>query len=201
VTFKAFADAAAPGILVAQAMGRFGNYFNNEIYGGPTNLPWRLKVYEWDQALGHAVTDASGHPIVKGYFHPTFLYEAIWCILLAVGLILLERHRRLAPGQTFAAYVMGYPIGRIVIENMRSDTANHILGQRVNTWVSILVFLVGLALWLRFGRTGRSAAQPARIEPPDSSGADTTSETPGHIASDTPSDTPSGAQADRHSPG
>ncbi|MGN6753681.1 MAG: prolipoprotein diacylglyceryl transferase [Intrasporangium sp.] len=159
MTFKAFADAAAPGILVAQAMGRFGNYFNNEIYGGPTDLPWRLKVYEWDQALGHAVTDASGHPIVKGYFHPTFLYESIWCVLLAVALIQLERRRRLAPGQTFAAYVMGYPIGRIVIENMRTDTANHILGQRVNTWVSMLVFLIGLLLWIQFGRTAHAAAE------------------------------------------
>ncbi|WP_347351308.1 prolipoprotein diacylglyceryl transferase [Intrasporangium sp.] len=152
VTFTAFVDAAAPGVLVAQAMGRFGNYFNNEIYGGPTTLPWRLKVYEWDQALGHAVTDSAGNPIVKGYFHPTFLYESIWCVLLVFALLWLERHRRLAAGQTFAAYVMGYPIGRIVIENMRSDAANHILGQRVNTWVSILVFLVGLLLWVRFGR-------------------------------------------------
>lgn len=165
VTFKDFADAAAPGILVAQAMGRFGNYFNNEIYGGPTDLPWRLKVYEWDQALGHAVTDASGHPIVKGYFHPTFLYEAIWCILLAVALVQLGRHRRLASGQVFAAYVMGYPIGRIVIENMRSDSANHILGQRVNTWVSILVFLLGLALWIRFGRAERSPSAAAAPRP------------------------------------
>lgn len=166
LTFKQFADAAAPGLLVAQAMGRFGNYFNNEIYGGPTNLPWALKVYEWDQALGRAVTDAAGNPIVKGYFHPTFLYEAIWCVLLAVGLVWLERHRRLASGQTFAAYVMGYPVGRIVIENMRSDSANHILGQRVNTWVSILVFLIGLIMWIRFGRA-RAAGGTAPAETGD----------------------------------
>ncbi|MDN5795668.1 MAG: prolipoprotein diacylglyceryl transferase [Intrasporangium sp.] len=168
VTFTAFADAAAPGLLVAQAMGRFGNYFNNEIYGGPTTLPWRLKVYEWDQALGHAVTDASGDPIVLGYFHPTFLYESIWCLLLAAGLIWLERHLRLAAGQTFAAYVMGYPVGRIVIENMRSDAANHILGQRVNTWVSILVFLIGLLLWIKFGRAaprGRHRDAPTAAPP------------------------------------
>jgi prolipoprotein diacylglyceryl transferase len=157
VRFRDFADAAAPGVLVAQAMGRFGNYFNNEIYGGPTNLPWALKVYEWDQALGHAVRDAAGNPVVRGYFHPTFLYEAIWCLILVGALLLLERRRRLRPGQTFAAYVMGYPIGRIVIENMRSDFANHILGQRVNTWVSILVFLLGLWMWFRLGR----AAAPA----------------------------------------
>lgn len=175
VTFKQFADAAAPGILVAQAMGRFGNYFNNEIYGGPTTLPWALKVYEWDQALGRAVTDAAGNPIVKGYFHPTFLYEAIWCVLLAAGLIWLERHRRLAPGQVFAAYVMGYPIGRVIIENMRSDFANHILGQRVNTWVSALVFLIGLLMWIQFGRTARRQVAAAGDAAPDAS--DTNDET------------------------
>jgi prolipoprotein diacylglyceryl transferase len=161
VRFRDFADAAAPGILVAQAMGRFGNYFYNEIYVGPTNLPWALKVYEWDQALGHAVRDAAGNPVVKGYFHPTFLYESLWCLLLVGVLLLLERRRRLRPGQTFAAYVMGYPIGRIVIENMRSDFANHILGQRVNTWVSILVFLLGLWMWFALGR----AEVPVTTEP------------------------------------
>ena len=75
-----FGDAAAPGILVAQAIGRFGNCFNNELYGRPTDLPWGLEVYEWDQAAGHAVLDANGNPVVLGVFHPTFLYEAIWCL-------------------------------------------------------------------------------------------------------------------------
>ena len=133
-------------------MGRFGNWFNNEIYGAPTDLPWRLKIYEWDSSAGHAVLDSAGNPIVKGYFHPTFLYEALWCLLLAAVLLWLGRRFALKQGQVFAAYVMGYPIGRIVIENMRSDSANHIFGQRVNTWVSILVFLFGVWLWFRFAK-------------------------------------------------
>jgi prolipoprotein diacylglyceryl transferase len=163
VTFRDFVDAAAPGVAIAQALGRFGNWFNNEIYGAPTDLPWRLRIYEWDTSAGRAVVDAAGNPIVKGYFHPTFLYEAIWCLLLAAFLIWIGRRFTLKPGQVFAAYVMGYPIGRIVIENMRSDSANYILGQRVNTWVSVLVFLLGVFLWFRFasmpGGRGPSAVE------------------------------------------
>lgn len=170
VAFRDFVDAAAPGLAIAQAMGRFGNWFNNEIYGAPTDVPWKLRIYEWDTNLGRAVTDAQGNPIVKGYFQPTFLYEAIWCLLLAAFLIWLGRRRPLKAGQVFAAYVMGYPVGRIVIENMRSDSANHILGQRVNTWVSILVFLLGLYLWRRFGRMSQPPV-PARPESTDDSAA------------------------------
>jgi prolipoprotein diacylglyceryl transferase len=152
VRFLDFVDAAAPGILVAQAMGRFGNYFNNEIHGAPTDLPWGLKVYEWDQAAGHAVLDANGNPVVLGVFHPTFLYEAIFCLLLAGLLIWLDRRHDFRRGQIFALYVAGYPIGRGVIEFMRTDDANHILGLRVNSWVSILVFLLGVFLYFWFGR-------------------------------------------------
>ena len=152
VRFLDFADAAAPGILVAQAMGRFGNYFNNEIHGAPTDLPWGLKVYEWDQQAGHAVTDANGNPVVAGVFHPTFLYEALFCVLLAVVLVRLDRRFDLRRGQVFALYVAGYPVGRVFIELMRTDDANLILGLRVNVWVSILVFLLGVALFVWFGR-------------------------------------------------
>ncbi len=173
VLFRDFVDAAAPGIAIAQAMGRFGNWFNNEIYGAPTDLPWRLRIYEWDTSAGRAVVDASGNPIVKGYFQPTFLYEALWCLLLAAFLIWLGRKYTLKPGQVFAAYVMGYPVGRIVIENMRNDEANLILGQRVNTWVSILVFLLGVYLWRHFGRM----PLPERPEPPDA-GAQTPGDEP-----------------------
>ena len=147
-----------PGILVAQAIGRFGNYFNNEIHGAPTDLPWGLKVYEWDPAAGHAVLDANGNPVVLGVFHPTFLYEAIFCLLLAGLLIWLDRRHDFRRGQIFALYVAGYPIGRGVIEFMRTDDANHILGLRVNSWVSILVV-------------------PARRVPSSGSGADRPSRT------------------------
>jgi prolipoprotein diacylglyceryl transferase len=163
VAFRDFVDAAAPGLAIAQAMGRFGNWFNNEIYGAPTDVPWKLRIYEWDTSVGRAVVDAAGNPIVKGYFHPTFLYEALWCLLLAAFLVWLGRRRPLKAGQVFAAYVMGYPVGRIVIENMRSDSANYILGQRVNTWVSILVFLLGVFLWWRFG-TMPGGRGPSAVE-------------------------------------
>jgi prolipoprotein diacylglyceryl transferase len=170
VRFRDFADAAAPGVAIAQAMGRFGNWFNNEIYGAPTDVPWRLRIYEWDSSAGHAVLDGAGNPVVKGYYHPTFLYEALWCLLLAAFLVWLGRRRpRPRPGQVFAAYVAGYPIGRFVIENMRSDDANYILGQRVNTWVSILVFLLGVVLWFRCARMPAvRGPQPAEVtgDPP-----------------------------------
>jgi hypothetical protein len=110
VAFADFADAVAPGYLVAQAMGRLGNWFNNEIYGPPTDLPWGLQIYQWDQQAGHAVLDSAGNPIVKGVFHPTFLYELLWCLLVAGLLIALERRRSFRPGQVFAAFVVvGYP--------------------------------------------------------------------------------------------
>ncbi len=172
VSFLRFVDAAAPGVAIAQAMGRVGNWFNNEIYGKPTDVPWKLRIYEWDTALGRAVVDANGEPIIKGYYHPTFLYEALWTLSLAVFLIWLGRRFRLHPGQTFAAYVMGYPIGRIVIENMRTDEATHVLGQRVNTWTSILVFLLGLGLWFWFKRrSARDAEAQAGADGPEE-GAD-----------------------------
>ncbi len=164
VRFLDFADAAAPGILVAQAMGRFGNYFNNEIHGSATDLPWGLKVYEWDQQAGHALTDANGNPIVAGVFHPTFLYEAIFCLLLALLLVRLDRRFDLRRGQVFALYVAGYPVGRVFIELMRTDDANHILGLRVNVWVSILVFLFGVLLFAWFRRRPRPDESPHEPE-------------------------------------
>ena len=167
VRFLDFCDAAAPGILVAQAMGRFGNYFNNEIHGSPTDLPWGLKVYEWDQAAGHAVLDANGNPVVLGVFHPTFLYEAIFCLLLAGLLIWLDRRHDFRRGQIFALYVAGYPIGRGVVEFMRTDDANHILGLRVNSWVSILVFLLGVFLYFWFGRRPDEPDEPEPESDPE----------------------------------
>lgn len=99
-----------------------------------------LQIYQWDQQAGHAVLDSAGNPILKGVFHPTFLYELLWCLLVAGLLIALERRRSFRPGQVFAAFVVvGYPLGRFFIELIRTDDANRILGLRVNTWVSLLV--------------------------------------------------------------
>lgn len=165
VDLRDFADALAPGLLVAQAIGRCGNWFNNEIYGSPTTLPWGLTVYQWDQSAGHAVVDAAGAPIAAGVVHPTFLYEIIWCLLLALALLVVERRRPLCPGQLFALYVMGYPLGRVFIELIRTDQANRILGLRVNVWVSLLVFLLGLWLFRRSGRVAREGARAVLSDP------------------------------------
>jgi prolipoprotein diacylglyceryl transferase len=141
VRFLPFLDAAVPGVALAQAVGRIGNWFNNELYGGPTTLPWGLEIHEWDHGAGRAVVDASGNPVVLGVFHPT-------------------------PGQLAGLYVAGYPVGRIVIELMRTDEAELILGQRVNVWTSILVFLLGI--WI-FWYTGRRAQrEPVPQSEPES---------------------------------
>ena len=160
VSFYDYVDAAVPGVAVAQALGRWGNYFNNELYGRQTDLPWGLTIHQWDAAAGHAVRDSAGNPVVLGTFHPTFLYESLWCLLLALVLVLADRRFALRKGQLFGLYVAGYPLGRVVFELMRSDTANHIFGVRVNVWTSILVFALGLYL-VRAGRR-REVAIPGR---------------------------------------
>ena len=152
VRFLDFTDAVAPGVLVAQGIGRWGNWFNNEIYGGPTDLPWALEIHEFDAGSGHALVDAAGDPIVLGTFHPTFLYEALFLFGLAILLLVIDRRVVLAKGQVLALYVAGYPAGRVFIEMMRTDAANTILGLRVNIWVSVIVFTFGVALFLIFGR-------------------------------------------------
>jgi prolipoprotein diacylglyceryl transferase len=174
VPFLVFADAAVPGVAFAQAIGRWGNWFNNELHGGPTTLPWGLRVYEWDQQAGRAVTDAAGDPVVAGIFHPTFLYESLFLVLLGVVLLVVDRRRRLAPGQLLGLYVAGYPVGRIIVETMRTDEAEIILGQRLNVWTSILVFVLGLWIIWFTGRRGRrrddadAAGRPSTASPPSS---------------------------------
>jgi len=148
LSFLAFADCAAPAVLIAQAIGRWGNWFNNELYGGPTNLPWKLKIYELDIDTGKIAVDAAGHHAVVGYFHPTFLYESLWNVAIALLIMYADRRFRLAAGQVLALYLSGYTLGRFWIEAMRTDHANEILGFRVNSWVSVLVFLLGVALFV-----------------------------------------------------
>lgn len=159
VSFLTFADAVVPGILVAQAIGRWGNWFNNEIYGPATDLPWGLEIHRWDGATGRAAVDAAGDPVVLGTFHPTFLYESLFLLVLAVALLVLDRRLRLAPGQVMALYIAGYPVGRFFIELLRTDAANTILGLRVNIWTSLAVFVLGVVLYIVLGRRARSGEE------------------------------------------
>lgn len=170
VRFAAFADAAAPGLLLAQGMGRWGNWLNNELYGEPTTLPWRLQIHAMNQDTGLAVQAPGGAPQVLGYFQPTFLYESLWCLGAAGLLIFLDRRYSLGAGSLFALYIALYTAGRFVFELMRTDYANTILGLRVNTWVAVLLFLGGLALFhaLRARpRSGVNGGAPAGQPTPD----------------------------------
>ena len=164
-SFLDLADAIAPGLLVAQALGRWGNWFNNELYGGPSDAPWALTIHEWDQSAGRAVRDAGGEAVVLGTFQPTFLFESLWCLLVAVLLLVVDRRVRLARGQVLALYVMGYTLGRFFFEIMRTDPAQLVFGQRINVWVSVAVFLLGLALFLVMGRRGERPPRGAAPRP------------------------------------
>lgn len=145
VLLPPFADAVAPGIAVAQAIGRLGNWFNNELYGRATDLPWALRIYEWDGATGRAVRDVAGDPVLLGTFHPTFAYEALWSLGVFAVLVWADRRFELGHGRVFALYVALYTLGRAWIEALRIDPANTIFGLRVNLWVSAVVFLGAVA--------------------------------------------------------
>ncbi|MCU1498418.1 MAG: lgt [Acidimicrobiales bacterium] len=141
-------DVVAPALPVAQAIGRFGNWFNQEVFGRPTGLPWGLEIERQNRPEGD-----------EGFatFHPTFLYEGLWNIALAVLLVWLDKRKRLRPGELFALYVLGYAVGRLWVEALRSDPASLVLGVRINIWMSIIVGLLALA-WLVRGRMGTPAA-------------------------------------------
>ena len=140
ISFAQFADAIAPGILFAQAIGRFGNWFNQELFGRPTDLPWGLEIESRNRPLGYSQFET---------FHPTFLYEAIWTTLIALILIKLTNRLASHPGRIFALYVALYSTGRQFIEQLRIDTANEILGFRLNTWTSIVITVLALIVFAK----------------------------------------------------
>ncbi|MBA3311395.1 MAG: prolipoprotein diacylglyceryl transferase [Nocardioidaceae bacterium] len=140
--FRAYADALAPGIAVAQGIGRWGNWFNQELYGRPTTLPWGLQIDP----------DHRGDLQEHETFHPTFLYESLWVFGMAGLVIWAERRFELGFGRAFALYVMGYTVGRGWIESLRVDPANELLGMRINIWASIIVFLAALGYLIVVGR-------------------------------------------------
>ena len=137
-SFAVFADALAPGIVIAQAIGRFGNWFNGELFGRPLDTWWALDVPARYRPYGYSQFES---------FHPTFLYEAIWCVSVAAFLIMAGKSWK--PGQVFAAYVVAYSAGRFFIELIRIDAANTIAGLRVNVWVSVIVALSALLYFAR----------------------------------------------------
>jgi prolipoprotein diacylglyceryl transferase len=168
IKLAVFADAAVPGVVFAQAIGRWGNWFNNELYGNATSLPWKLQIHCLDVNVG--VAHGCGGPgttTVLGYYQPTFLYECLWDIAVGVGLLLLDRRLRLGRGNVMALYVMGYTAGRSWIEALRTDHANHLLGLRLNDWTSIVVFLGGLVWFVRHGgfRAEREASPYYEAQP------------------------------------
>jgi prolipoprotein diacylglyceryl transferase len=166
IPLPAFADALAPGLLVAQAIGRLGNWFNNELYGGPTDLPWALKIYEWDGTK--AVVGADGQPVLLGTFHPTFLYELLWNLAAAAVVIWADRRFRLGHGRAFALYVATYCLGRLWIELLRTDPAETFFGVRLNVFTAIIVGLLAVAyfVWMR-GRPREVLARGGAATPED----------------------------------
>lgn len=160
IPLPAMADALAPGILFAQAIGRWGNWFNNELYGRQTDVPWGLEIHRMQD--GRAVIGPDGEPeLLEGLYHPTFLYESLWCAGLAFLLMWLDKRFRMGHGRVFALYVAGYTVGRAMWEYLRIDPANEIFGVRVNLWVSGLVFLGAVAYMVvsRRLRPGREAPE------------------------------------------
>ncbi|WP_055554379.1 prolipoprotein diacylglyceryl transferase [Streptomyces sp. NBRC 110028] len=156
IPLPAYADAIAPGIAFAQAIGRWGNWFNQELYGKPTTLPWALKI-DADPATGR----------VAGTYHPTFLYESLWCVGVALLVIWADRRFKLGHGRAFALYVAAYTVGRFWTEYLRVDDAHHFLGLRLNGWTSIVVFLGAVAYLVISAKKapGREAVvEPAAVE-------------------------------------
>jgi len=158
VPLPVFADAVAPGIVVAQAIGRLGNWFNQELYGGPTTLPWGLEIYRrvdpvtgTPDSLGGIALDPTPIAVV----HPTFLYELLWNLGVAVLVVWADRRFRLGHGRAFAVYVAGYTAGRFWIEMMRADVATRVFGDiRINVVVAAVVF-IGAVLYFALAPQGR----------------------------------------------
>ncbi|MFK4689315.1 prolipoprotein diacylglyceryl transferase [Streptomyces pristinaespiralis] len=156
IPLPAWADALAPGIAFAQAIGRWGNWFNQELYGRETDVPWALRITE-------------GANREAGLYHPTFLYESLWCIGVALLVIWADRRFKMGHGRAFALYVAAYCAGRGWIEYMRVDEAHDILGLRLNVWTSIVVFLLAVTYIVISSRT-----RPGREEIVEPAAADRT---------------------------
>ncbi|KAA0234755.1 MAG: prolipoprotein diacylglyceryl transferase [Actinobacteria bacterium] len=151
--WRTIADCVAPALPLAQAIGRLGNYFNQELYGRPTDLPWGLEI------------DSENRPVEyldQETFHPTFLYEGLWNIGVMFILLWIDRRHRLKPGRLFGAYLGLYFVGRLWVESIRIDTATEILGLRVNIWLSLVMIVVSL-IWVFWGGSPVAGEAPAVV--------------------------------------
>ena len=157
IRFTAYADALAPGLLVAQAMGRLGNYFNQELFGAPTDLPWGLMIDRPNAAI------PVGLP-ADTLFHPTFAYEMLWNLLGAAALVWVGRKLSLQWGRQLGLYLVWYGLGRVFLETLRLDPAELILGVRVNIWGALAAIALGLAIFVIQGRR-HTGSEPGPYRP------------------------------------
>jgi prolipoprotein diacylglyceryl transferase len=158
VSVSHLADCVAPALLVAQGIGRFGNWWNQELYGGPTDLPWGLEISPQNRPL---------EDVDQETFHPAFLYEALWCFAAAGALLLLERRFRIRPGGLFALYVLVYSVGRVWIELLRVDPSHELAGIRLNVYVAAVAILASAAFfvwWQRRWRRDTGGGPPPKLE-------------------------------------
>jgi len=202
IPLPALADAVAPGVVAAQGIGRIGNYFNQELYGAHTTVPWALDIYQRFDPNNPALPDqgptgvAFGHiPLPGSPVQPTFLYELIWDLLIAGLVVWADRRFKLGHGRAFALYVAGYTAGRGWIEMLRTDDADHVLGLRINVWTAMLVFAGAVVYIVLAARRGpreepeslRGKAvpdtEPSNTQPPDTKPRDA------ELSNSQPSDT------------
>jgi prolipoprotein diacylglyceryl transferase len=152
-------DCVAPGLLVAQGIGRFGNWWNQELFGRPTDLPWGLEIDPENRPLDFIDSDT---------FHPTFLYEALWCFGAALLLLVIERRFRIRPGGLFALYVLIYSVGRLWIELLRVDPSHELGGIRLNVFVAAVAIVVSAAFFVWWQRSWHrrpgEGAPPPKVE-------------------------------------
>lgn len=141
IRFWSFADALAPALLLAQAVGRLGNYFNHELFGLPTTLPWGLEIESTNPAFPAGLPEGT-------LFHPMFLYELLWNLIGIAVILLLENNTYLRWGKAFAVYLIWYGLGRSVFETMRLDASEIIFGIRTNVWTAIIAIIVGILIIL-----------------------------------------------------
>lgn len=156
ISFLAMADTMAPGIILAQGIGRLGNWFNQELFGKPTTLPWALEIDPAHRPAGYEQ---------YATFHPTFLYELLWCVLVCLALLWADRRFRLGHGKVFGLYVALYTLGRFFIEALRIDSVNQVQGFRLNNYTSLIVFVLAVLwlVWLLRSRPGRETEVDASV--------------------------------------